>query len=147
MPTAALLTVCCDGCAKPCKTIHDARCTDTIRGFTDISGSVGQGQRFQLTQPLSSDELYALTDLDLGSRQLERFKWQQDDSWVRATLVANFVEYEALEVNKWGVFKCTSRIKAEEEIWNKVNSSSKLFNHAASPEPSLSFTHRDCSAQ
>ena len=25
-----------------------------------------------------------------------------------------------MQVNEWGVFKCISRIKAEEEIWNKV---------------------------
>ena len=30
----------------------------------------GQGQRFQLVQPLSAEELYAQTDLDLGSRQV-----------------------------------------------------------------------------
>jgi len=81
----------------------------------------GQGQRFQLVQPLSAGELYAQTDLDLGSRQLERFMWQdKSQSWNKASLVANFVEYDALEVNEWGVFKCISRIKAEEEIWNKV---------------------------
>ena len=85
------------------------------------NGRNGQGQRFQLVQPLSAQELYAQTDLDLGSRQLERFMWQdKSQSWSKASLVANFVEYDALEVNEWGVFKCISRIKAEEEIWNKV---------------------------
>jgi len=85
------------------------------------NGIGGQGQRFQLVQPLSAEELYAQTDLDLGSRQLERFMWQDKNTgWNKASLVANFVEYDALEVNEWGVFKCISRIKAEEEIWNKV---------------------------
>ena len=85
------------------------------------NGRNGEGQRFQLVQPLSAQELYAQTDLDLGSRQLERFMWQdKSQSWSKASLVANFVEYDALEVNEWGVFKCISRIKAEEEIWNKV---------------------------
>ena len=27
---------------------------------------------------------------------------------------------DVVKVNEWGVFKCISRIKAEEEIWNKV---------------------------
>ena len=27
---------------------------------------------------------------------------------------------QAVDVNKWGVYKCITRIKAEEEIWNKV---------------------------
>jgi len=71
------------------------------------NGNGGQGQRFQLVQPLSAEELYAQTDLDLGSRQLERFMWQDKSrNWSKASLVANFVEYDALEVKNWGVFKC-----------------------------------------
>mmetsp|Transcript_14851 Transcript_14851/g.40643 ORF Transcript_14851/g.40643 Transcript_14851/m.40643 type:complete len:497 (+) Transcript_14851:51-1541(+) len=100
---------------------------DEILGgnYSRLSVVVGQRptrdqQRFQLVQPLSADELYANTDLDLGSRQLERFMWQSPDGWQRAALVANFVEYQAMDVNRWGVYKCISRIKAEEEIWNKV---------------------------
>ncbi len=26
-----------------------------------------------------------------------------------------------MDVNKWGVYKCITRIKAEEEIWNKAS--------------------------
>ena len=36
-----------------------------------------QWQRFQLVQSLSAEELYTQTNLDLGSRQLEGFMWQQ----------------------------------------------------------------------
>ena len=75
---------------------------DEILGgnYTRQSVVVGQRptrdqQRFQLVQPLSAEELYASTDLDLGSRQLERFMWQTTSRWQRAALVANFVEYQA----------------------------------------------------
>jgi hypothetical protein len=75
---------------------------DEILGgnYTRQSVVVGQRptrdqQRFQLVQPLSAEELYASTDLDLGSRQLERFMWQTSSRWQRAALVANFVEYQA----------------------------------------------------
>ena len=35
-------------------------------------------------------------------------------------MVANFVEYQPLVENRHGIHKMISRIKAEEEIWNKV---------------------------
>lgn len=79
-----------------------------------------RGERFTLVQGLSREELYAQTDLDLGNRQLEDLRMRTADGWGRPELVANFVEYEALEANPWGIHKLISRIKAEEEIWNKV---------------------------
>jgi hypothetical protein len=79
-----------------------------------------QGERFTLVQGLSREELYAQTDLDLGNRQLEGLRMRAGNGWQRPELVANFVEYEALAANAWGVHKLISRIKAEEEIWNKV---------------------------
>lgn len=87
-----------------------------------VSVVVGQaqGERFTLVQGLSREDLYAQTDLDLGSRQLERLRMWTGEAWQRPELVANFVEYEALEANSWGIHKIISRIKAEEEIWNKV---------------------------
>ncbi len=77
-------------------------------------------ERFTLMQPITSADLYGVTDLDLGTRLLERFRLLHDDSWQKARLVANFVEYEPLEASDRGVHKVISRIKAEEEIWNKV---------------------------
>ena len=37
-----------------------------------------------------------------------------------ATLVANFVECQPTALNRFAVHKMTTRIKAEEELWNKV---------------------------
>jgi hypothetical protein len=77
-------------------------------------------ERFTLVKSLSPGELYSQTDLDLGSRQLRRLRYHDGAAWSRASLVANVVEYLPAEMNEWGVHKFISRIKAEEQIWNKV---------------------------
>jgi hypothetical protein len=78
------------------------------------------GERFLLQQPLSVSRLYGLTDLDLGQRLLSRVRLQGDGDWVQPRLVANAVEYLPVEENRWSAHKMISRIKAEEEIWDKV---------------------------
>jgi hypothetical protein len=77
-------------------------------------------ERFVLVRDLSREELYERSDLDLGNAQLERLRLAGNGSWHRPQLVANFVEYEALAANSAGVHRLVSRVKAEEEIWNKV---------------------------
>ena len=77
-------------------------------------------ERFVLTQPLSSTDLYSTADIDLGTRQLSKLLFRHGDSWSPATLIANFVEYQPTEPNAHHIHKLISRIKAEEEIWNKV---------------------------
>lgn len=77
-------------------------------------------ERFTLVQKLTTAELFQQTDLDLGNRQLERIRFRHGEQWSTSTLVANFVEYQPAEANPWSIQKITSRIKAEEELWNKV---------------------------
>lgn len=77
-------------------------------------------ERFTLTQILSRQDLYSTMDLDLGSRQLRKLRYFDGGEWVSPTLVANMVEYQPTEPNEFGVQKIISRIKAEEELWNKV---------------------------
>ncbi|MCB0153981.1 MAG: hypothetical protein KDF65_04225 [Anaerolineae bacterium] len=77
-------------------------------------------ERFTILQPISRRDLYSHTDLDLGSRQLEKLLFHDGTGWGSATLVANMVDYQPTEPNRYNVQKITSRIKAEEEIWNKV---------------------------
>lgn len=77
-------------------------------------------ERFTLAQRIVPADLYSQTDLDLGSRQLQRLRYHDGTDWSRASLVANFVEYQPAISTKWGIHKCISRIKAEEQIWNKV---------------------------
>lgn len=77
-------------------------------------------ERFVLTQSLSAADLYSTADIDLGSRQLSKLRFRHGDDWTGASLVANFVEYQPTEPNAHHIHKLISRIKAEEEIWNKV---------------------------
>ena len=75
---------------------------------------------FTLVQPLVPTDLYSHTDLDLGTRQLRRLRYHDGRRWSRAALVANMVEYQPDVANRWAIHKFISRIKAEEQIWNKV---------------------------
>jgi len=77
-------------------------------------------ERFTLAVDVTEAEVVGSTDLDLGNRVLARLAIADQRGWLRAHLVSNVVEYEALEPNAHAVFRLLTRIKAEEEIWNKV---------------------------
>jgi hypothetical protein len=77
-------------------------------------------ERFTITQRISKEDLYGTTDIDLGNSQLSKLQFFDGSRWSRASLVANVVEYQPLEENLLGIHRIISRIKAEEEIWNKV---------------------------
>ncbi|HUR35751.1 MAG TPA: hypothetical protein VM032_18230 [Vicinamibacterales bacterium] len=77
-------------------------------------------ERFTVVQDITPADLYSLTDLDLGNRQVARLRYFDGERWSPATLVANVVEYHPESINGWRVYKMVSRIKAEEQIWNKV---------------------------
>jgi hypothetical protein len=92
-----------------------------------IIGEVeGTGERFTLTVDVSPDELFACTDLDFGARRLERLRVLNGETAERASLVSNVIEYQATEPNSLSIYKIVSRVKAEEEIWNKVTD--EIFN-------------------
>lgn len=78
------------------------------------------GERFTLTQPIGVGDLYSTSDLDLGTRQLLKLRYFDGEGWVGPALVANVVEYQPTESNQNDIHKIISRIKAEEELWNKV---------------------------
>ncbi|HQU70685.1 MAG: hypothetical protein KDI06_01625 [Calditrichaeota bacterium] len=78
------------------------------------------GERFSISQNISEKELYASTDLDLGNRQLGKLRFFDGRTWSGAGLVANVVEYLPTQSNPFNIHRIISRIKAEEEIWNKV---------------------------
>jgi hypothetical protein len=104
-------------CELLCETFLDS--TYTLQSV--VIGEVETTkERFTLVKSISPGELYSQTDLDLGSRQLKRLRYHDGAAWSRASLVANVVEYQPAGMNKWGVHKFISRIKAEEQIWNKV---------------------------
>jgi hypothetical protein len=77
-------------------------------------------ERFTITVDVTEDELARSTDLDLGTRILARLAIAEQRGWRRAALVSNVVEYEPTGPNPRNVYRVLTRIKAEEEIWNKV---------------------------
>ena len=102
-----------------------ALCQTLLRGWEIHSVVIGEmpstGERFTLVQNLHPDELSQLTDLDLGTRQLSKLRISDGKgAWHQPVLVANFLDYEPFELHPHGIFRIASRIKAEEEIWNKV---------------------------
>lgn len=77
-------------------------------------------ERFTLTVDVTEAELTESTDLDLGNRVLARLAIADHRGWLRASLISSVVEYEADAPNAYSVYRLLTRIKAEEEIWNKV---------------------------
>jgi hypothetical protein len=77
-------------------------------------------ERFTITVDVSEAEVIGTTDIDLGNRVLARLAIADQRGWLRAGLVSNVVEYEADAPNPHSVYRLLTRIKAEEEIWNKV---------------------------
>ncbi len=77
-------------------------------------------QRFTLIVDVSAAEVAESTDLDLGTRVLARLAIAEKHGWRRVNLVSNVVEYEPQAPNPLSVYRILTRIKAEEEIWNKV---------------------------
>lgn len=81
-------------------------------------------RRFALTLDITPDELYSTPDIDLGTHQLNRLRFNvgapDKENWSGASLVANTIDYLPTEPNEYKIHRIISRIKAEEEIWNKV---------------------------
>lgn len=89
--------------------------------------------RFELSQRVQPTTLMTETDLALGNRVLSQHRVMSNGQWVAPNLVASFVEYHPLDVRAASsapggephvdaqvVYKMISRIKAEQEIFNKV---------------------------
>jgi hypothetical protein len=78
-------------------------------------------ERFTLAVDVSEADVVESTDLDLGNRVLARLAIADHRGWLRAHLFSSVVEYEADHPNALSVYRLLTRIKAEEEIWNKVS--------------------------
>jgi hypothetical protein len=93
----------------------------TVRRRSVVIGEIERTrERFALTVDVTEAEVIGSTDIDLGNRVLARLAIADQRGWLRATLISNVVEYEADAPNEFSVYRLLTRIKAEEEIWNKV---------------------------
>jgi ppGpp synthetase/RelA/SpoT-type nucleotidyltranferase len=75
---------------------------------------------FHIRERIERDALFSVTDIDLGNHMLDNFRYHKDGLWVPLELSANFVEYIPKSRPTTNVNRLTSRVKAEEELWNKV---------------------------
>ena len=93
----------------------------TVQRRSVVIGAIERTrERFTLTVDVTEEEVTGSTDIDLGNRVLARLAIADQRGWLRASLISNVVEYEAAEPNPFSVYRLLTRIKAEEEIWNKV---------------------------
>ena len=75
---------------------------------------------FLIRERITRETLFSVMDIDLGNQMLDHFRYKKEDSWVPLELSANFIEYLPKAMVGNGVNRLTSRVKAEEELWNKV---------------------------
>jgi hypothetical protein len=80
----------------------------------------GEKRPFLIRERITRETLFSHTDLDLGNQMLGKFRYRTGEEWAPLELSANFVEYIPLGRTTSGVNRITSRVKAEEELWNKV---------------------------
>jgi hypothetical protein len=99
-------------------------CATWLTSFQVQSVVIGEieatSERFTLAQTIAPTDVYTSTDLDLGNRQIGKLQFRSENGWSRALLVANTVDYQPTEPNRYAIHRISTRIKAEEEIWNKV---------------------------
>ena len=88
---------------------------------SNVIGVLPDGDRpFLIRERIAQETLFSKLDIDLGNHLLDRFRYLKDRAWLPLDLSANFVEYIPHAQTKNGVNRLTSRVKAEEELWNKV---------------------------
>jgi hypothetical protein len=80
----------------------------------------GENRPFMIRERITPEMLFSQTDLDLGNLMLANFQYRGSRGWNTLTLAANFIEYIPATKTPGGVNRLTSRVKAEEELWNKV---------------------------
>jgi hypothetical protein len=103
-----------------CELLCDSFFEDYQIESNVIGEIVSTGERFNLTQSISREQLYSTTDIDLGNRQINKIRFLDNKYWSEAFLVSNTVNYQPAQSNDLNIHRIISRIKAEEEIWNKV---------------------------
>ena len=79
-----------------------------------------EARPFLIRERITQETLLSETDIDLGNRLISNFRYKKDKEWLPLELSANFVEYLSSTPKESGVNRLTSRVKAEEELWNKV---------------------------
>lgn len=88
---------------------------------SNVIGVLPDGDRpFLIRERIEQETLLSVLDIDLGNHLLDNFRYQKNRAWLPLELSANFVEYIPRKETSSKVNRLTSRVKAEEELWNKV---------------------------
>lgn len=85
-----------------------------------LSDDDGEERPFLIRERINQNTLMSVLDIDLGNQMLDNFRYNKGGEWVPLQLSANFVEYIPASNPGNSINRLTSRVKAEEEIWNKV---------------------------
>jgi hypothetical protein len=104
-------------CARLTDHLMAGRCD---RQSVVVAEVLPTGERLRIEHAIREEALYGQTDLALGQSVLTRMRVRAGFEWAEPRLVANYVEYLPLALTDPLVHRIVSRIKAEEEIWNKV---------------------------
>lgn len=92
---------------------------------------------FLIRERITQDMLFSVTDIDLGKHMLDNFRYRKNCEWVPLELSANFIEYLPRGRASDGVNRLTSRVKAEEELWNKVTDEIFVIDELVSRDKQL----------
>jgi hypothetical protein len=99
-------------------------CENFFQSYKIESQVIGEiasiGERFTLIQSIAPEDIYSTTDIDIGNHQINKLRFYDNEKWNKAYLVSNVLNYQPLHFNDLNIHRVISRIKAEEEIWNKV---------------------------
>lgn len=105
---------------------------------SNVIGVLPQDDRpFFIRERITREILFSVTDIDLGNQMLDHFRYHKGETWVPLMLSANFVEYIPAARPASGVNRLTSRVKAEEELWNKVTDEIFLLDELVLRDKSL----------
>lgn len=92
---------------------------------------------FLIRERINRETLFSVMDIDLGNQMLDNFRYKKDKDWVPLQLSANFIEYLPAGRLDMGVNRLTSRVKAEEELWNKVTDELFMIDQLVSRDKHL----------
>ncbi|HEY9677748.1 MAG TPA: hypothetical protein V6C76_07050 [Drouetiella sp.] len=92
---------------------------------------------FLIRERITKETLFSSMDIDLGNQMLDNFRYKKSGDWVSLNLSANFVEYLPIGRIDAGVNRLTSRVKAEEELWNKVTDELFMIDQVVSRDKHL----------
>ncbi len=102
-----------------------------------LPGDDERDRPFLIRERITQDMLFSVTDIDLGNHMLDNFRYRKNLDWVPLHLSANFIEYLPVVHGASGVNRLTSRVKAEEELWNKVTDEIFVLDELVSRDKQL----------